>query len=866
MYEVYLDGKLLYYPADEENTLLSSKVDLDIDNAGIFEFEVPPSNPLYEDIEIRRSMVQILKDGKEIFYGEVREVAKDFYNVKQVSATGELAFLFDSIQPQAEYHNLTTRQMLETWLNIHNSQVEDRKKFYIGIVTVHDSNDSLYRYTNRENTLDAIREKLLDRLGGYLRIRKVDGKRYLDWVTLPEYGKYCDQPIKFGANLLDYAEMVSGEDLATAVIPLGSRLDTSPIEALEARVEITSINDGKDYLYIPEAVARYGWVKKVVTWDDVTVPENLKEKGMKWLQDNQYEEMTLELTALDLSDLGIDYDAFALGDTVKATAEPYGMDRTFPIRNMTIYLQEPDANKLTLGISEKRTFSSQVSDTNKDFSTKLEETKVTTEWLQSAIDNATQMLTGSKGGYKVSEYDEDGRWLRDLYMDAPDVKDATFVMQISMAGIGFSRTGFEGPYLNAWTIDGVFLGEYIKANSISGEKLTVEYKSSVENTIDTKVTSKFDVANGLISAEVTRATGKETELAAALKVAEGLIQLKVNQSQVESLIEQKADSIRLKANKIAWSSTYSSMTESGVLNCTSGTFNGKISSVGDQSVTDIDAGSIKTTYSKDVYTLYKAYGDNDGYGCAFLTYGAANSAWQRFYVNNRLMMIAGWAKQGIFASNPAVYLPEGICVPDIGYLSQLYFKNDRDTKAHMSGNDTSIVCYTSFSAQGWFTATGTKSRVIDTENYGERLQYCYETPTPMFGDIGTGKTDENGICYVSIDDIFAETVNVGMEYCVFLQKEGPGDIWVESKDSAFFVVKGTENLPFSWEIKAVQRDYEQLRLDDPQLTLYDTDVLNDTDLDDVACEDLYAYDQEIENMPDEELDLYDKEMEELYNE
>ena len=56
----------------------------------------------------------------------------------------------------------------------------------------------------------------MDKLGGYLRIRHENDRLYLDWITLEEYGKYCDQPIEFGLNLLDYSESVTAENLATA--------------------------------------------------------------------------------------------------------------------------------------------------------------------------------------------------------------------------------------------------------------------------------------------------------------------------------------------------------------------------------------------------------------------------------------------------------------------------------------------------------------------------------------------------------------------------------------------------------------------------------------------------------------------------
>lgn len=112
--------------------------------------------------------------------------------------------------------------------------------------------------------------------------------------------------------------------------------------------------------------------------------------------------------------------------------------------------------------------------------------------------------------------------------------------------------------------------------------------------------------------------------------------------------------------------------------------------------------------------------------------------------------------------------------------------------------------------------SGAKSRIISTKDYDARLQYCYEMPSPMFGDIGEAFTDENGECYIYLDDIFSETVSAQIEYQVFLQKEGPGDVWVDSKEQEFFVVKGTPNLKFAWEIKAKQKGYEYERLEKNQ--------------------------------------------------
>lgn len=141
----------------------------------------------------------------------------------------------------------------------------------------------------------------------------------------------------------------------------------------------------------------------------------------------------------------------------------------------------------------------------------------------------------------------------------------------------------------------------------------------------------------------------------------------------------------------------------------------------------------------------------------------------------------------------------------------LYLGSISEYKFHFGKERSSF--YQPVTIGGSLSVAGEKNRIIDTENYDTRKQYCYETATPYFGDIGTAQTDETGKCYIDIDDIFAETVNTGVEYQVFLQKERQGDLWVEEKTDSYFVVRGTENLKFSWEIKAIQRDYEFERLE-----------------------------------------------------
>lgn len=145
------------------------------------------------------------------------------------------------------------------------------------------------------------------------------------------------------------------------------------------------------------------------------------------------------------------------------------------------------------------------------------------------------------------------------------------------------------------------------------------------------------------------------------------------------------------------------------------------------------------------------------------------------------------------------------------------------------GNTVDFLRYVNFPAnytpdfagnveiRGDLSVRGSKSRRVNTDAYGERLQYCYETAAPYFGDMGHGVTDENGICLIEIDDIFQETIGT-QEYLVFIQPEGEGNLYVNKAEKFcnYFIVRGTANLSFAWEIKCIQRGYSHERLESPE--------------------------------------------------
>lgn len=148
---------------------------------------------------------------------------------------------------------------------------------------------------------------------------------------------------------------------------------------------------------------------------------------------------------------------------------------------------------------------------------------------------------------------------------------------------------------------------------------------------------------------------------------------------------------------------------------------------------------------------------------------------------------------------------------------------------NMTSNGDIVIYGTEVFVQTDFSVSGTKSRRTKTDNYSDRRLYCYETPTPLFGDIGEAVLDEEGLCYVDIDDIFTETIADKTEYQVFLQKEGQGDCWIAEKGPKYFVIQGTPGLKVAWELKAKQRDYENIRLEQVDYGLEEYEHASDND-------------------------------------
>lgn len=465
MYSIYADGVCIYSDVFvlESMKVLSPKLVLEDNGAGSLSMKLPPMNVGYESIIRMITDISVQKDGEEIWAGRVLSESKDFWNNRDLYCEGEMAFFNDSSQPPAEYRGLSVRAYLERLIAVHNSKVAANRQFSLGAVTVVDKNFPIY-YTNYEKTMEIL-NTLVEQYGGHLRVRKVNGVRYLDYLA--EYPDTCSQVIQFGSNLIDFTRKWDSTEFATVIVPLGNRLEDSPIEALDAYLTVESVNRGSMYVQSNEAVAAYGWIEKTVTWDDVSDPAVLLEKAKTYLTDIQFDNLELELSALDLHYLDVKTEAVKLLDEIRVISRPHGLDRMFPVKKLDIPLDNPEQTQFTLGDVVKTSLTSVNNQTSAAILQKIEALPKAHSILKEAKENATQIMNMATTGYITITKDQYGS--ETLYIsNVRDYTKADKLWKWNMNGLGYSNDGGKTFGL-AITMDGSIVADYITTGVLNAD-------------------------------------------------------------------------------------------------------------------------------------------------------------------------------------------------------------------------------------------------------------------------------------------------------------------------------------------------------------------------------------------------------------
>lgn len=349
MYKIYADNTLIYDSTIDDYKIGKGDISLEIGKAGSFVFSMYPDNPYYDKIVKMKTIIKVYRDSEMIFKGRALKAEDSFYKCRVVTCEGALNFLRDSIirpytfsgSPVTFFNNLISQ---------HNAQVDAEKQFVVGQITVVDNNDYIARNnTSWDTTLSNIESRLLnDMIGGYIHITyNAAGQTVINYYD--DFPTKSSQSIEFGENLKDFTKTANAEDIATVIIPLGAKLKDAEGNDTDEYLTISSVNGGKDSIEDAAAIAVYGRITKVVTFEDVNVASNLKTKGQAYLNEVINQNITIELNAVDLHLLDRSIESFRYGEYIPVVSAPHDLNVVMLCKKQTISLLKPDNDSITLG-------------------------------------------------------------------------------------------------------------------------------------------------------------------------------------------------------------------------------------------------------------------------------------------------------------------------------------------------------------------------------------------------------------------------------------------------------------------------------------------------------------------------------------
>lgn len=371
---------ILHYPTTDKTAPHLDKMNLvekdnDVDT---FSFSIPINNVGYTSLTEFKTKVKIIdtRDNSIRFTGRLLKApekmdSSGFY--KEASCESALAYLLDTNARAQSYLTADISSALNDLLNRHNTIVEDSKKIYLGTVNVSGSIAYTCQY---EPTLNAI-INMLKGIECHLQVRETDGKLYLD--CLKELTSRVVE-IRLGENMKEMIKTYDPTSIGTRIIPLGAN-----------NLNISSVNNGLDYIDDETAKGLFGIIEKTVSYSDITEATELKTKVMADINNYTQPSLTFEINALDLSTLsGISADTFKKGLNLHIINPVMSIDGIYTIVEVDADLTQVYNPKLTI---------SNIPTTIQDIISKSENNAVNND----SVHNGVQV--GDSFGIRVSSSD-----------------------------------------------------------------------------------------------------------------------------------------------------------------------------------------------------------------------------------------------------------------------------------------------------------------------------------------------------------------------------------------------------------------------------------------------------------------------------
>lgn len=338
-YRVLIDGADVYDIHDKKKILIDPKITDKLNDSSSFEFKMPPMNKFLDEFQIHvmKSNIFVLDDNdKYIFAGRPSELTWDFYMNIEVYCEGALSYFNDSVQPKKEIENTTLEAFLKTLVTNHNSQVNKDRQFTVGKVVFASgstlSSKKLYRTLNRETTFDCLKNMILGAEGGYIFTRYENGTNYIDYYE--ELTETSNQPARYGVNLQDINTKHIGDNVYTELIVYGTDEDKDDDQEV-----VYSSNPVKNDSLINnfgQIVRTYDAGSKDI-WKDQATMKSLADKRLL-KHKNDY--LSVEATALDLSDEDLSFDPYKIGQQTYIISSSHGINALYPITQVETNLNK----------------------------------------------------------------------------------------------------------------------------------------------------------------------------------------------------------------------------------------------------------------------------------------------------------------------------------------------------------------------------------------------------------------------------------------------------------------------------------------------------------------------------------------------
>lgn len=261
--------------------------------------------------------------------------------------------------------------------------------------------------------------------------------------------------IRYGKNLTDVEQDANISSVATGVLPYWVGAEGELVQGNIVNVDgtfdfvrIMTIDFSSDFENQPTASELETRAMQYIKSNKIGVPSvSISVSFVQLEQTEEYKDLAL-LEKCDLCDT-VTVQFEALGINAKAEI----------VRIITDVLLE---RYESVEVGDIR---ANIAYTIADQQQKIEKAP-TTSAMQKAINNATNWLTGADG-YVIAVKDDNGTWKEILFLDTPSAETAKNVLRINTNGIGFSTNGVNGPYRNAWTIDGSLVADFITTGTLN---------------------------------------------------------------------------------------------------------------------------------------------------------------------------------------------------------------------------------------------------------------------------------------------------------------------------------------------------------------------------------------------------------------